>query len=65
MAGKAFDYSLKCQSRIIANFSFKASLSKSVIIKIVSGQLGWIGMNGIPFWGGFNYELTFTDRVDV
>jgi len=25
-------------------------------------QLGWIGMNGIYFWGGFNYEGTFTDR---
>jgi hypothetical protein len=65
MAGKAFAYSLDCQSRIIANCSFKASLSKSGIIQTVPGQLGWIGMHGIPFWGGFNYEVTFTDRVDV
>jgi hypothetical protein len=65
MAGKAFVYSLDCQSRIIANYSFKVSLSKSVIIQTVPGQLGWIGVNGIPFWGSFIYEATFTDRGDV
>jgi hypothetical protein len=58
MAGKAFAYSLDCQSRIIANCSSKASLSESAII-------GWIGTIGIPFWGGFNYKGTFTDRGAV
>jgi hypothetical protein len=33
MAGKAFAYSPDCQSRIIANFSFKVSLSESGITK--------------------------------
>jgi len=65
MAGKAFTYSPDSQSRIIANCSSKASLSKSAIIKTVPGQLGWIGTIGIPFWGGFNYEGTFTDRGAV
>jgi hypothetical protein len=65
MAGKAFAYSLDCQSRIIANCSSKASLSKSTIIKTVPGQFWWIGTIGIPFGGGFNYKGTFTDRVAV
>ena len=65
MAGKAFAYSPDCQSRIIANYSFKVSLSESGITKTGPGQLGWIGMNGINFWGGFNYEETFTDRGAV
>jgi hypothetical protein len=65
MAGKAFAYSLDCQSRITANYSFKVSLSKSGIIKMVPDQLGWIGTIGIPFGGGFNYEVTFTDRGAV
>jgi hypothetical protein len=33
MAGKAFAYSPDCQSRIIANYSFKVSLSESGITK--------------------------------
>jgi hypothetical protein len=65
MAGKAFAYSPDSQSRIIANCSSKASLSESVIIKMVTGQLGWIGTIGIPFGGGFKYEGTFTDRGAV
>ena len=40
MAGKAFAYSPDCQSRIIANYSFKVSLSESGI----TGQLRWIGI---------------------
>ena len=59
MAGKAFAYSPDCQSRIIANYSFKVSLSESGITKTAPDQLGWIGMNGIYFWGGLNYERTF------
>jgi hypothetical protein len=62
MAGKAFAYSLDCQSRIIANYSFKVSLSKSGITKTGPDLLGWIGMNGIYFGGSFNYEGTFTER---
>jgi len=62
MAGKAFAYSPYCQSRIIANFSFKVSLSKSGITKTAPDQLGWTGMIGIPFWGGLNYEETFMER---
>jgi len=54
MAGKAFAYSPDCQSRILANYSFKVTLSESAITKTVPGQLRWIGMNGIYFWGGFN-----------
>jgi hypothetical protein len=65
MAGKVFAYLLDCQSRIKANCSAKASLSKSAIIKTVPGQLRWIGTIGTPFWGGFNYEGTFTDRGAV
>jgi hypothetical protein len=65
MAGKAFAYSPDCQSRIIANYSFKVSLSKSGITKTAPDQLGWIRRIGIPFWGGFNYEGAFTDRVAV
>jgi hypothetical protein len=61
MARKAFAYSLDCQSRIIANYSFKVSVSESGITKTVSGQLWWIGMK-IYFLGGFNYEGTFTER---
>jgi hypothetical protein len=38
MAGKAFAYSLDCQSRIIANFSFKVSLSESGITKTAPDQ---------------------------
>jgi len=65
MAGKAFAYSPDCQSRIIANYSFKVSLAKSGITKTAPDQLGWIGMNGIYFWGGLNYEGTFTERGGV
>jgi hypothetical protein len=65
MAGKAFAYSPDCQSRIIANFSFKVSLSESGITKTAPDQLGWTGTIGIPFWGGFNYEGTFTERGAV
>jgi hypothetical protein len=65
MVGKAFAYSPDCQSRIIANFSFKVSLSESGITTTGPGQLRWIGINGIYFWGGFNYEETFTDRGAV
>jgi hypothetical protein len=65
MAGKAFAYSPDCQSRIIANCSSKASLSESAMIKMVPGQLEWIGTIEIPFWGGFNYEGTFLDRGAV
>ncbi len=53
------------QSRIIANYSFKVSLSESGITKTAPDQLGWIGMDGIPFWGGLNYEGTFTERGGV
>ncbi len=56
MAGKAFAYSPDCQSRIIANCSSKASLSKSAIIKTVPGQLGWIGTIGITFLGRFQLQ---------
>jgi hypothetical protein len=62
MAGKAFAYSPDCQSRIIANYSFKVSLSESGITKTAPDQLGLIGMIGIPFWGGFNYVGTFMER---
>jgi hypothetical protein len=65
MAGKAFAYSPDCQSRIIANFSFKVSLSESGITKTAPDQLGWTGTIGIPFWGVFNYEGTFTERGAV
>jgi hypothetical protein len=65
MAGKAFAFSPDSQSRIIANCSSKASLSESAIIKTVPGQLGWIGTNGIYFWGGFNYEGTLMEREAV
>jgi hypothetical protein len=61
MAGKAFAYSPDCQSRIIANYSFKVSLSESGITKTAPDQLGWIGMNGIYVWGGLNYEGTFME----
>jgi hypothetical protein len=61
MAGKSFAYSPDCQSRIIANYSFKVSLSESGITKTVPGQLRWIGMNGIYFGGGVNYEGRFTE----
>ena len=44
MAGKAFAYSPDFQSRIIANFSFKVSLSESGITKTAPDQLGWIGI---------------------
>ena len=53
MAGKAFAYSPDCQSRIIANYSFKVSLSKSGITKTVSGQLRWIG---IKLFGRFQFR---------
>jgi hypothetical protein len=62
MAGKAFAFSPDCQSRIIANFSFKVSLSESGITKMAPDQLGWTGTIGIPFGGGFNNEGTLTDR---
>jgi hypothetical protein len=65
MAGKAFAYSPDCQSGIIANYSFKVSLSEPGITKTVTGQLWWIGINGIYFWGSFNYEGTFMDRGAV
>jgi len=65
MAGKAFADSPDCQSRIIANFSFKVSLSKSGITKTTPDQLGWTWTIGIPFWGGLNYEETFTERGAV
>jgi hypothetical protein len=65
MAEKAFAYSLYYQSRIKANYSFKVSLSESGITKTAPDQLGWIGMNGIYFWGGLNYEGTFTERGGV
>jgi hypothetical protein len=42
MAGKAFAYSPDFQSRIIANFSFKVTLSESGITKTAPGQLRWI-----------------------
>jgi hypothetical protein len=61
MAGKAFAYSMDCQSRITAKYSFKVSLSESGI----TGQLWWIGMNGIYIWGGVNYKGTFTERGAV
>ena len=41
MAGKAFAYSPDCQSRIIANFSFKVSLSESGITKTAPDQDDW------------------------
>jgi hypothetical protein len=47
------------------HYSFKVSLSESGITKPAPDQLGWIGMNGIPFWGGLNYEGTFTERGGV
>ncbi len=50
---------------IIANYSFKVSLSESGITKTAPDQLGWIGMNGIYFWGGLNYEGTFMERGGV
>ena len=65
MAGKAFAFSPDCQSRIIANCSSKVSLSESAIIKMVPGQLVWIGTIGIYFGGGFNYEGTFMERGAV
>jgi hypothetical protein len=52
MAGKAFAYSLDCQSRITTNYFFKVSLSESGIIMMVLDQLGWIETIIISFWGG-------------
>jgi hypothetical protein len=48
-----------------SKLSFKVSLSESGITKTAPDQLGWTGTIGIPFWGGFNYEGTFTERGAV
>ena len=53
---KAFAYSPNCQSRIIAMYSFKVSLSESGITKTIPGQLRWIGINGIYFLGWFQLQ---------